>query len=242
MIQLDKPFLKDNSGLFYINSKDVELSEFNFNEVIENYSHRRTFYHINGVDDYIIKDTTRLPKFFNKSRNIKLLKNFQLNQDKFSDIDFPVGYFLDKKKVRGVVVPYYKDSKSIKELTNLYKFEDLKNFYLHDDNEKINLINMCLDILEIIKKLYDEDIIYTDIGAGNFVVCNNSVKIIDFEPDYVHFVKKRKRYLSLLLSNYNILVNYIWRHYGYDNTPYSPGETFIDAKYKVKSLINEKKR
>ena len=129
MIQLDKPFKEDNKGLFYIDSDDVELEEFRFNEITSNYCRKRVFYRIKGVDDYVIKDTSKLPLYFNEYLNKRLLKNFQINQDKFNDIDFPVAYFLDKKKVVGTVVPYYKDSNSLKVLSNIYRIGDLKNFY-----------------------------------------------------------------------------------------------------------------
>lgn len=241
MNDIENVFKKDEDGLYYFNINDFKLDEFNFNEVKVPFSPKRKFYYISGIDNYIVKDTTNLPIFFNGYQNKKLLKNFKINQNKFNDIDFPIGYMLEKKKLKGMIVPYYKQSLSVKELTNLYKFEDLKKYYLHDENDVHNLIEMCLEILKLIKHMYDENIIYVDIGAGNFLVYNNSIKIVDFEPGRVYFKEKKKRYLSMLLSYYNILVNYIWRHFGFQDMPYSPGETFIDAEYKVKALYNEKR-
>ena len=242
MKHLGKPFTQDQSGLFCLKSEDVKLKEFTFNEILSNHRKRRKFYYIDGVDDYVIKDTSKLPLLFNGTRTKMILKNFQINQDKFNDVDFPVAYFTDKEKIVGTVVPFYKDAKSIKELANIYSFEDLKRFYNHEDDEVKNLIEMCLDILELIKHMYDEDIVYRDISSGNFIVYNNTVKVIDFEPEYVHFTKYKKKYYDVLLSNYNILVNYIWRHYGFKNMLYNPGETFTDASNKVKRLYNEKRR
>lgn len=241
MLHLGKPFKEDNKGLFYIDSKDVEIKEFNFNEVTNNYRKRRVFYHIEGVDDYVIKDISMFPVYFNEYRNKKMLKNLQINQDKFNDIDFPVAYFIDKKKVVGTVVPYYKGSESLKVLSNVYKLEKLKEFYNHSDGEVSNLIEMCLEVLELIKHMYDENIIYTDINAGNFIVYNNTIKVVDFEPSYVHFKKNKNNYLSLLLSNYNLLVNYIWKHYGFRDMPYNPGNNFREAECMVKSLYKIKR-
>ena len=240
MKHLAKPFIQDPNGLFYINSEDVNIEEFSFNEITNSYRKRRKFYYIDGIEDYVIKDTSKLPLLFNGTRTKMILKNFQINQDKFNDVDFPVAYFVDKTKIVGTVVPFYKGAKSIKELTNLYSFSDLKKYYNHEDDEEENLIEMCLDILKIIKHLYDEDIVYRDISSGNFVVYNNDVKIIDFEPEYVHFIKNKKKYHDILLSNYNILVNYILRHYKFNDLEYyNPGENFYEAEVRVKHLIKE---
>ena len=241
-MNIENQFKIDKDGLLYLDIDDVKLDEFHFNEVTSCYSPKRKFYHIDGIDDYIIKDTTNLPKYFNEHRNKKMLKNFKINQDKFNDIEFPIGYLLDKKQFKGTIIPYYKNSFSLKELSNIYEFEDLKKYYNHKDSDIYNLINLCLDVLKIIEHLYNENIIYLDIGAGNFLVYNNTVKIIDFEPGRVYFKENKKKYLSLILSNYNILVNYIWRHYGFSDMPYSPGESFIDAEYRVKALYKEKRR
>ena len=37
-------------------------------EIEKAYAERRKFYKIDGVEDYVIKDTTKLPYFFNQTR------------------------------------------------------------------------------------------------------------------------------------------------------------------------------
>lgn len=241
MKYLGKPFIQDYQGIFYLDSNNIKTKEFHFNEIKPTYSKQRRFYYVEGVDDYIIKDTSRLPLFFNGTRTKKILKDFMNVQNKFNDIDFPVGYFIDNDKIKGTVVPYYKNSISIKKLMTIYTLEELKEFYMYDDNNNINLIKMCLDILDLIEEMYQNNIVYTDINAGNFLVYNNTVKIVDFEPDYVHFTKHKQKYYELLLSNYTILVDYIWRCYRFKDVVYNPGENFDDARAKVKALIKEKR-
>ena len=242
MKYLAKPFVQDHKGIFYVDNEDINIKPFHFNEVTSNFNLRRTFYHIDGIDDYIIKDTKRLPLLFNQTRTKKILRNFMERQDNFIDIDFPVAYYVNKGKIGGTVVPNYKNSNSIKVLTNVYQFENLKNFYQHEDDEFRNLIHLCLEILRLIREMFDGDIVYTDINSGNFLVYNNSVKVVDFEPDYVHFTKNKNRYLKLLLSNYNLLVNYILRHYKFYDLPYySPGDNFYEAEVRVKHLIKERR-
>lgn len=241
MKYLGKPFIQDNQGIFYLDSKTIKTKEFHFNEIKSAYSRQRKFYYIEGVDDYIIKDTTKLPFFFNGTRTKLILKNFMNVQNEFNDIDFPIGYFIDNNKIEGTVVPYYKNSISIKKLITIYSLEELKKYYYYDDNDNINLINMCLEILDLIERMYQKNIVYTDINAGNFLVYNNTVKIIDFEPDYVYFTKHKQKYYKLLLSNYTVLIDYIWRRYKYNDVIYNSGESFDDARCKVKALIKEKR-
>ena len=241
MKYLGKPFIQDHNGIFYLDSKDINIKEFNFHEILPSYCKQRKFYYIENVDDYIIKDTTRLPILFNKHETKKVLKKFKDNQDKFDDIDFPVGYYLDNKKIMGTIVPYYKDAISVRKMISLFSLGELKNYYLHEDNEKRNLVCLCLEILDLIEKMFQEDIIYTDINAGNFLVYNNTIKVVDFEPDYVHFTKNKNWYYKRILSNYNLLINYIWHNYKFNNVFYRPGESFDDAKDLVKSLYKEKR-
>ena len=242
MKYLGKPFIQDHKGLFYVDNENIDPKPFYFNEVTSNFDYRRAFYHINGVDDYIVKDTKRLPLFFNQTRTKKILRNFMEKQNSFKDIDFPVGYYLNNGKIEGTVITNYTGANSVKVLTNVYKFENLKEFYNHEDDDFRNLVHLCLEILRLIREMFDGDIVYTDINSGNFLVYNNSVKVVDFEPDYVHFTKNKNRYLKLLLSNYNLLVNYILRHYKFYDLPYySPGESFYEAENRVKYLIKERK-
>ena len=235
MMYLSKPFQQDDKGINLLKSEDINVSPFYFNELLPAFSYQRLFYHIDGIDDYIIKSLGE-SNFFNQIKNKKLLYQFMKKQQYFDNIDFPVGYYLEKEKIKGTIIPYYKDSISINKLLNLYKLDDLKNYYLHTDDEIQNLICLCIDIIDMIEKMFQENIVYTDINPRNFLVYNNLIKIIDFEPKYVFISNKKDKYYNLILSNYNLLIDYILRHYGFNNSYYHPGDNFDDAKAKVKSL------
>ena len=239
-MELKEPFKIDKNGLYYIDSKDVKIEKFNFNEIVKSYGQRRDFYHIEGVSDYIIKDTSKLPLLFNTYRNKKMLENFQKKEGMVENIDFPVGYFLEEKGIK-TIVPIYDGAVSIHELIKLYQFDDLKKYYQHDDNDVNNLISLCLDILDLVEIMYNADIVYRDISAGNFVVYNNTTKVIDFEPGYVIFTKKKDKYYEILLHNYAVLVDYIWHKYGFKEVYYNPGKSFNEERIKVKSLIDKKR-
>lgn len=168
MVELNKPFQKDKHGIYYIDSKDVSVTPFHFNEVNTSYEHKRDFYFIDKIDNYIIKDTTDLPKMFNSYKTKKLLKNCMRKQDLINEVDFPVGYYLDNDKIKGTIIPYYKDAISVYQLTNLYELERIKDYYLHDENKMRNLIELCLDILKLLERMYEEGVIYLDLNTGNF--------------------------------------------------------------------------
>ncbi len=239
-MDLKEPFKKDENGLYYIDSNDVEIERFDFKEIVKPYGKQRDFYHIKGVPDYIIKDTSDSPEYFNKSRNLKLLKKCMLKEESVPEVDFPVGYFKEEDKIKQIV-PYYEGSISIRKLINLYQFKELINYYQHSNDEQENLILLCLDILKIIEKLYNQDIVYTDIGGGNFVIYNNDVKIIDFDPRYVHFTKHKKGYYEFLLMNHTLLVDTIWRHFGFKDIYYHSGNTFTEQEGLIKALKYKKR-
>lgn len=239
-MELGEPFKKDKDGLYYIDSKDVEIEKFDFQEIVRPYAKQRDFYHIKGISDYVIKDTSDSPEGFNTYRNKKLLKNCMKKRDSIPEVDFPVAYFKEEDKIKQIV-PYYEDAISLRKLTSLYQFEELTNYYQHCDDENKNLVSLCLDVLNIIEKLYNQDVVYTDIGGGNFVIYNNSIKIVDFDPRFVHFTKFKKSYYELLLFHYTVLVDAIWRKFGFKDIRHHTGLDFEDQKCLVKEFVYKKR-
>ena len=55
---------QDKDGLLYLDSHDIRLESFRFPEINKEPSEKRTFYKIEGIDDYILKDTTAIPFLF----------------------------------------------------------------------------------------------------------------------------------------------------------------------------------
>ena len=105
--------------------------------------------------------------------------------------------------------------------------------------KKINLdvifCSLLLDILDLISKMYDKGIYYLDIHSGNFLLYNNDVKVIDFEPGHVYF-RDREWNLKIMLNNYAILVERIRKRFGFKEIFFHSGIDFYNTEYNVKEL------
>ena len=231
----------DKHGLSYLDASDVKIEPFRFVEIGKRVEAKRTFYKIDGIFDYLIKDTTMIPLLFNRTTNLNLLKNLINKQNELPEIGFPIGYYSDHGKMKGAIIPYYLDAISIRKLIYMYKFENLKEFYNHDNDDVDNLISLLLEILEIISKMQSKKVYYTDVNTGNFVIYNNQVKVIDFDPGFIMFKDSNCYYYEKILKNYAILVERVCHRLGFTSVFFNSGDTFIDAEQRVKSLKRELK-
>ena len=236
------PFKQDKNGLWYLDSKDIKTNEIFFKESGKSYSKRTSFYEIEGVDNYFIKDSTMYPFFFNKSRHLKLLKKLIEKQNKFDDIDFPFAYYKGLGLFKGIVNPYYKGALSLDNITVTRNFNALKNYYNHESDEIDNFQALFLDVLEILHQMYKNNIYYTDARLPNFVVFNNKVKIVDFEPGYVHFKDYDNWHLQRMLSAYASSVDSARKRYGFKTVKFNPGEDFYETELNLKSLCKRLER
>ena len=168
MKEFDKPFKLDKHNLWYIDSNDVILNRKTFSEAGRKSFNKSSFYLIDGVPDYIIKDDSKYTKSFRKQKLLKMVKELTKIQHNLPNIGFPVGYYVNYGNVDGTIVPYYKESISIHDFICYGKFNELKKYYNRSDNDIDNLISMLLDILDIISSMYDNNISYRDIHPGNF--------------------------------------------------------------------------
>lgn len=229
-------FRKDKKGLYYLDSRDVKISELYVKQMSGSYKDHAHFFKIDGFNDYIIKDSTLYPLFFNRSKNLKLLKELVEKQKEINNIDFPVAYYKSFNILKGIVIPYYPNSISLSEIIWLTPFEEFKNIYNHDSNEVDNLVLFLLEILELLHSMYKHGIIYIDVHSGNFLIYNNGVKVVDFEPGYVFVTNNKGWNYERMLSNYGLLVDRICKRFGFKNIPFHAGEDFSDTELRVKSL------
>ena len=236
MHEFSEPFKLDKNNLWYIDAKDVELTRKTFGEVGKRPEYKSSFYLIDGIDDYIIKDSTKYMKLFRKMKTLSMLKAFMKIEDNLPNVDFPVGYFANCGKVDGTVIPYYKDSISLRSFIWFSKFNELKKYYNKASDDIDNLICLLLDMLNIISGLYDNKVMYLDIHPGNFLLYNNDVKLIDFEPNYIYLKQKTGFYYNRILHNYSIMVHTICRRLEFKDVMYQSGESFMDAENSVKYL------
>ena len=236
MKEFDKPFKLDKNNLWHIDSKDVILNKRTFSEAGKKSYNRSSFYLIDGIPDYIIKDDSKYTKLFRKQKILKMVKELTAIQDNLPNIGFPVGYFSNCGKVEGTIVPYYKDSISIHDFSCYSKFEELSKYYNRSSNNVDNFISMLLDVLDIISSMYDNNISYTDIHPGNFILYDNQVKVVDFEPNYLYYKQKGGYCFERMLKNYALAVYEICRRLGFDVVGFDSGESFMDAEEHVKVL------
>ena len=237
-----KKLLKyDDIGIPYIDYHDINIEKFKFQELKKSYEEKRTFYTIEGTNDYIIKDTTMVPLLFNRTINLKLLGNLIDRQILFTDIDFPIGYYRKHGRMYGTIIRNYHDAPSIRKLIYINKLEELKEFYNHNSDTVDNVICLLVDILEKLHMMQSKGIYYTDVNTGNFVVYNNEVKVIDFDPGFVFFKDQNCLHYDRILKNYANLVDLVLRQYGFKNILFNEEETFVDTERRVKSLRKEMK-
>ena len=234
-------FKTDKDGLYYLDNHEI-LTPFVFNELVKAYTPRRQFYKIDGTDDYVIKDSTMRPMWFNGIKQKSLLLDLKEKQPDFDNIEFPIGYYLNNEKIKGTIIPYYPDSMSLRRILNTYDNKQINDYYLHSEDELDNLIILCLDILNMISSMYKDDIAYVDIHSGNFLFYNNEVKLIDFEPGYVFVTTKKYKHYQDILRNYGFLISAVLRKFGYRDFYYTPGDSFSEAEDRVLSLKKQLKR
>ena len=237
-MELEKPFMLDKNGLYYLDPK-TKIEEIFINDFNKNSNNRVSFYKIDGIDNYIIKDCTLYPYFFNRLRNMNLLKELVKRQDQFDNIDFPVAYYERLKMLKGIVIPYYEEAITVRKLITFHYFGDLINYYCHDSNEMDNFICMLLDILTLIRIMYEKGIHYIDPNPGNFLVYNNIMKVIDFEPNYVFFDKNYDKHMQSTLRRFGEMVNYILLRFGFKNVVFYVGRDFSNTE---KNILELRKR
>lgn len=227
----------DNNGLFYMDNdlfKKYPLN-INYNLKISN-----LFYSLMSTDDYIIKYSLYN---LNQDQLMPMLMNFRNIQKSIDDVDFPIGYYKEDDSIRGQIIKYYNNSPS---LSNLIKEKDINIFgkyYYHDDDSIHNLYMIMLDILDLLEELFNNGVYYTDIHTGNFVIHNNQIKLIDFDYNYIHFIKNiDKKLLDIILWNYSRLFFYINKVYNLGEFGLDECHDFKYMKKFVKSMENHVRR
>ncbi len=231
-----EPFRKDRKGLYYLDSKDVKVEELVLKQFVRPYYEQAIFYKIEGISDYIIKDCTRYPYFFNRIRNLHLLKKLVEKQKIIDNIDFPIAYYKSLNMLKGFVIRYYHNASSLKEIASLYSLPQLNYYYSHENNEIDNFISLLLDILDLIRNMYDNGVYYTDIHMGNFLFYKNIVKVIDFEPGYVFFTDQNEYHLNIILKEYELLVNQLIRAFELKRILFHSGNEFYSTEQNIKLI------
>ena len=226
----------DDNGIYYLDIDDLELTELYFEELLKTNHSMSKFYLIDGNNDYILKHTP-YPLIFNKTRTMNMLKNMDYMKDNIKKVDFPIGYFIENNRFTGTIIPYYDEGISIRNFLRKKCFEDLSYIYFHDVDEINNLMNLYIDMLDVIEELYNNDIVYLDIvHGGNFIIWNNEIKLIDFEPGLVKFTRNKEMYYKRMIESLCYLINCMNHRFKINDCILDPGENFEETKDNVKKM------
>ena len=109
--------------------------------------------------------------------------------------DFPMGVITIDDYVVGQAIPFYED------------YDTLAKVVINKKDE-LSIMKYYLEIMKILKELYNNSIIYADVRSRNFMInrVNNLVKLIDFESQYISF---DDRLYKEMIKNIKITINEI---------------------------------
>ncbi len=227
----------DKNGLLYIDNDAFKRYPLNLNY---NLKISNLFYSLLNTDDYIIKYSLCSLK---QEQLIQMLMNFKKLQKNINDTDFPIGYYKEDDFIRGQIIKYYKNSPTLFKLIKEKDINIFGKYYYHDDDSIHNLYMIMLDILDLLEELFNNGVYYTDIHSGNFVIHNNQIKLIDFDYNFIHFMKNiDKELLDILLWNYSRLFFYVNKVYNLGNFALDECHDFKYMKKYVKSMENHVRR
>ncbi len=229
------PFNEDRHGLLYLNEEDIKISNLESRKIIRKDVLPARFYAIEGNDDIIIKDCTIAPLLFNSYKYLKLLRKLVNKQKDITKVDFPIGYFKSNNEFKGLLILNYKESVSLDEMITNYDFNNLRTFYNKKEDDIDNFIELLLEIIDILKTLVEHGIYYLDIGPGNFLLYNGSIKLIDFAPTSVFFNDKKLN-IMLMLIHYRSLLCELIEGFGFKEIYISRDLDFYNIELDVKAL------
>ena len=195
---------RDKQGLLYLTEDTIlrrKPLSIDKRENLENRYYQHLFYSIPSTDEYIIKYC--ITCYTRKEiKKIKYILEYLINKQKyFPDIDFPIAYFVQCKKLAGLIVKYYKDGLSCDAIFNLHELNELGKYYYHDEDSIRNLFILYNELLEKVNSMFEKEIYYTDLNQGNVIIDNNKLKVIDFDNRFLLFDNK-DRSLRIVLNGF----------------------------------------
>ena len=203
MIPTELKFDKD--GLLYTNDRKIlrKNSLLLDKRYFENERYYQNgFYALDSTNEYIVKYSyTTLTKQEREAYK-EMLSNLVNIQNKITSVDFPIGYYRQRKKLMGLIIPYYQNGVSCDNIFSHKDIEELGKYYYHDEDNIHNLFLLLDNVLSLVYEIFENGVYYSDINPGNIILDDNKAKIIDFDPRFVKFDDKDKR-LETIMTTYN---------------------------------------
>jgi hypothetical protein len=246
---------EDYKGRLYTKDPKVLLNYLTNVDKREIYSFRKSdFYRFDNTNYYIIKKPPNLT-FFKRITYMNMLTKFLAKQDKIELTELPIGYYRDFFGFAGLIIRYYENGISLEDLLNLKDINFVKKYYNHSSDSIENIFLLLEDFFMCLKELEANRIYYYDIKPQNIIICDNRVRIIDFDPSSISF--KRRQIINM---NELVIIYYIelleeimkafeinnedtdsiisrWKCYGIQSI-----EGFEELINKIKKVINGKEK
>ena len=231
----------DKKGLLFIRDDNILREQqmmIDRRKNLENRYYQNGFYKIPSTDDYIIKYSYTC--FTRKEiKAIKyMLETLISKQSEISEVDFPIGYFAYRKTLTGLIVRYYKNGQACDNIFETHEIEYLGKYYYHDEDNIRNLFILFDELLNIIYKMFENGIYYSDTNPGNIIIDDNALKLIDFDYRYVFFDNKDLR-LKTILRGFSFFLKDALKNLQLDDNIDSDYKNFDEAKKYIKSLENK---
>ena len=233
-MEVNEPFKKDVDGLLYIDSSDVKATSLALPfQVRKPYHEHAHFYQLEGIEDFIAKDCV-INHHCAPKEHLDLLKRLVDKQQEFDNIDFQVAYYTVNGVFNSIIIPYYMGAKSIQYMVR-QSFSELRTVYDKKSDDIDNLMELFAEILTLIRCMYEKNIHYLDVNATNFLIYNNGIKTIDFEPRYVLFRNPNYFDIRKILEKFAKLVNKVLEKYNF-NEAFERELSFYSAEKKIEEL------
>ena len=229
----------DNQGLPYFNELDKgKQIVFNVPKNQNKKTIKSNFYELLTLKDYLIKYSNTT---LNNEAYFTMLKIFKDIQNKINLTDLPIGYYKENEILKGTIIPYYKSSISLLETTKNKNLNDLNKFYHHDDDKLHNLYILLNKILDILEELQDNGISYIDSNPSNFLIKDNQIKLIDFDPKYLLYGLNNKN-INATLKRFDDLVYVLHLDFKIANLPIYKAKNFKTMRKHLVKLENKMRK
>ena len=123
---------------------------------------------------------------FNGNNDEKLIYNLNKVRNNVKLTDFPTGVVTSEGNIIGQIIPYYVNSESVYSVARKYKDVNIAKYYRK--------------MLNILKELYDNGIIYVDTHAKNYLIVKDDIKLIDFDSDFIDFENSSFKYKNMIYT------------------------------------------